>query len=399
MNQLHLYVHFANEKIHTKAVVAFSKPFQGELTFSLAETLVVESVRGEDTPLTFSEGDAYSPLFQASSRPITVCIPVAVSKMEICYSGTVHGAVNLLRPELRAVSFYSAWYPFNCPEIPADALIEVSAGTDDLLLKGRPIPEQGIWIYGEDKQFDPFNLILIDRAKCFFLEGNGVHVCTPSPQEQDIAAELIASYQDILHYYQTELYSAAAIGACTDVPNMDIVSLGTPGLGGGYFRCGLIVTDCLPANPNLMIVLIAHELGHTWGNGAGFNWEDWLNETVAEWSCLCYLLERKGKEAFLEELRRNSSGCANMPVIRPEDGSRPSEGVHEMGTALFYHLSLLHGFETIKQILRIFASLPPQKKNTENFLNAVEQAFDRTFADSIRYSLTHTDYLSALDSI
>ncbi len=47
------------------------------------------------------------------------------------------------------------------------------------------------------------------------------------------------------------------------------------------------------------VTVNAHELAHEWCSGANcVSWEDWLNETTAEWSMLLYCLDRGKTDIF-----------------------------------------------------------------------------------------------------
>ncbi|MDR2605996.1 MAG: hypothetical protein LBC38_01780 [Oscillospiraceae bacterium] len=137
-------------------------------------------------------------------------------------------------------------------------------------------------------------------------------------------------------------------------------------------------------------VLLAHEIGHNWFADADVDtWEDWLNETGAEWAALLYALHLGDEELFTRELESSTSGYANTPAIKTSDGSRPYEGVHSRGTALFYSIYLKYGADTVLWLLQTLAEL--STPTTAYFISAVK-AQRPELAEYIEYGLTAISY-------
>ena len=81
-------------------------------------------------------------------------------------------------------------------------------------------------------------------------------------------------------------------------------------LGQGYARRGLVVLANLSEKEYLdqreaYLRCLAHEAAHTWWWAApSASWEDWLNESFAEYSALMAIRERYGAEIFNRRLER-----------------------------------------------------------------------------------------------
>ena len=58
--------------------------------------------------------------------------------------------------------------------------------------------------------------------------------------------------------------------------------------------------------------------------------------------------------------------------MRPEDGSRPGEGVHNVGTVLMAEVYEAFGAETVAETLRCMVAL--KEKTTVNLLRAMQEA-------------------------
>lgn len=90
--------------------------------------------------------------------------------------------------------------------------------------------------------------------------------------------------------------------------------------GGGYARPGLVVmqldpdTDVAGAG---FLRYLAHEVAHLWWVGASYDtWQDWLNESFAEYAALMLLRERLGSEAMDQRIRDYRAEADSTPPIR-----------------------------------------------------------------------------------
>ena len=100
------------------------------------------------------------------------------------------------------------------------------------------------------------------------------------------------------------------------------------------------------------------------------SWEDWLNETTAEWSALLYLLEKEREELVESSIKYRVDNCENTPSMKTDDGSRP-QGVHDKGVVLFYKIYKKYEAEVIRKLLCIFYNL--EKKDTQNYIDAINK--------------------------
>lgn len=167
------------------------------------------------------------------------------------------------------------------------------------------------------------------------------------------------NYNKIVEYY-THLYGNSKLN------NTNIVILSKDNNYGGYFRKSLIVFGGIQEDHDGIVHLLAHEIAHSWCQGAKTDsWEDWLNETFAEWSALLYELEVPNNINKFEEVILEKEAKFQHKPIKTEDLSRPSD-VHDNGVYRLYKLYCLHGKEAIKNILRAFDSL--DIKTTDNLI-------------------------------
>jgi len=128
--------------------------------------------------------------------------------------------------------------------------------------------------------------------------------------------------------------------------------------------------------------LIAHEIAHNWCRGADVHsWEDWLNETTAEWTALLYQLHIGDMDKFDSVIQDRAKRAKYAPAIKTADGSRP-DGVHDAGVILFYEIFKKYGFATIEKMLKLFDSLTD--KSTDRFLELVDAKMGAQIAAALR---------------
>lgn len=118
---------------------------------------------------------------------------------------------------------------------------------------------------------------------------------------------------------------------------------------------------------------IAHELAHLWWHHVKNtnSWEDWLNESFAEYSALLALREKFGTDVFQEKINEYSNLSRNLPPIR--NLNRGSDNAHAVlyykGPLLLCKLEALIGKNKFFKLLNI---IHLQKvSSTEKFLNII----------------------------
>lgn len=140
------------------------------------------------------------------------------------------------------------------------------------------------------------------------------NVCYTKDKDGEIA-------QQISEYSSTILNNYKKIGKI----NLDEISIviAPRTEGGGYCRQGLIVLT--PTDNSIDAVryfkFIAHELAHLWWLNMenASTWEDWLNESFAEYSALRVVREFFGEEEFNRWIDLYKEKTKNLPPIKDLD--------------------------------------------------------------------------------
>ncbi len=142
--------------------------------------------------------------------------------------------------------------------------------------------------------------------------------------------------------------------------------------GGGYCRPGLIVLTPKNNFENELdyFKFIAHEFAHLWWcNCRNTNtWEDWLNESFAEYSALIVLREVYGEEKFDDYIEIYNESTKDLPPIKNLDRkhAKAYQVLYKKGPVLLNNLEKNIGREKFTELLsKVYAC---NIDTTENFL-------------------------------
>lgn len=359
MSEMNIALHFEGEKLFAEAKISLDENVS-EVSFILNSVLEISGISCNEKPVPITVEDEYEPLFCAEVKKYSVKCGSDFSAVKIYYSGKINGWHNIITDNIIELNRYGVWFPceLSCG---VNTSAEISGCGEYFLVKGEF--DGSLWHYSAD-EWD-MNLILYRKSVLKTVSGKHISIYY-ADNSLDGAAEFSRNvFEDVLDYYTKELFNK-------DYDKHTEMACLYPALtsGGAYKRDGLIVCISPGTDEKEAIGVNAHELAHEWCKGADVgSWEDWLNETTAEWSMLLYCLDRDKTDIFNAMTEEHLAKAPEFPPIKTEDGSRP-EGVHTKGTALFYELYKAFGAETIKSVIRIFVGL--DVKTTERLLDEMK---------------------------
>jgi hypothetical protein len=108
------------------------------------------------------------PTFRSACQLILVSSKEDIHDITIKYHGTVSAWHNVITEDLKALSWYSVWYP---QEISIDSSIDevfIHQGSDYFIVKGCFDATTQIWHYG-GHGYDPFNIIAFKKSTKYLL--------------------------------------------------------------------------------------------------------------------------------------------------------------------------------------------------------------------------------------
>lgn len=335
--------------------------------FSLNSTLKIIKVTNNGCPVEIEPCEIITVEFRPPMRQYQLnnLIP---GRLLIEYEGELTGWFLFMTDELLHFSFYNAWYP---TLLEHEDVYEITLQCDERyeMVQGIYNQQSHTWYYSTKNQsFTDCNIMLINKEKAKKLIAGNTIIWYFQKEQEEAAKVFYNTFSKLSDFY-FELY-----GYHNSMESI-IVFLPDkyPGMG-AYQRTGLTVFAETSNNLEWLSHVLSHEMGHGYSNGASCtSWEDWINETHAEWNALLYELKYNPQffERLMQSRKKKYSGDYK---IRPNGESRPSD-VHETGTLIYYEIYQHLGAGAIITLLKTFDAL--QIKDTEHFMQALSKE-DRT---------------------
>jgi hypothetical protein len=371
-NLLSVTAKFLENELYATAKIILNKPTM-DITFVLNNSLIVEKIEAQKCSVVWNKAGEEKLEFRSLSQRINISCEYPVTEFSISYHGSIDGYYNIITEDIKALSWYSVWFPQEIPFENFDDEAIIENGEDLFVVKGWFDPGKKVWHYG-GKGYDPFNIIVYKKDSLKIASNECINIYYVDPCIEKYANKAEQEYKNILSFYNGKLFEKHILSV------LDIACV-SPALtsGGGYRRKDLAFGTTLGDNELELAWFLAHETAHEWCEGADtVTWEDWLNETTAEWAALLYALNNNNNDLFHFMLDRRAG---NYPPIKTADGSRP-DGVHEKGVFLFYTIYQKYGKDVVTKMVRGFTDL--KAKNTESFITMLEQEISKEVAEEIR---------------
>jgi hypothetical protein len=332
------------------------------LTFNLHKEFSVDYVKA-DKPLEFdfpSDSKSSNP-FMPDARPLRIYLPRRHPRdkklvLRLKYSGplkdlTWKWKTNRVTWEWTELGLYSAWFPFNSDygQFTYSVLVSVPNSLKVVGL-GKVSRARKGWLLDEKEKVNDTVVIASPRLKSSFVKKGGLSINLHY-------VELNRVFKDYLRENVPWLLGTfqSWFGG-TSTKEITIVVLPSFRVkGGGYARKGFVVL-CPEEKPNEeSFRYIAHEIAHLWWmNAPSTSWEDWLNESFAEYSALMALRERFSDETFQQFLQTKSEKVKGLPPIYglQREDEKVFNVLYNKGPALLGKLESKIGKEMFLRILR-----------------------------------------------
>lgn len=283
---------------------------------------------------------------------------------------TTPWGVNRVTPPWVELGLYTPWFPYRPAGVTFTYRINVHiAEAYRLLGLGRTERHAGTWQVAADS---PVQDILLMAAPALLREEHRVgeavvEVVYPARAEAGAARIVAEMALSILRFYGEWLEDAQ--------PRNVLVVIAPRSEGGAYARQNMIILPAAagrPASQSAQLRYLAHEIAHLWWMGApAHSWEDWLNESFAEYSALLAVRSCCGESAFrdlLEAKRRRSAGLPAVKLIDRASGSAHAV-LYDKGCILLHDLATAMGEDTFTRLARHLVRA--RIASTEGFLAAL----------------------------
>jgi len=351
-------------------------------SFCLNDALTISEIAVNGKPVNYEMAGKEQPQFRPLVKKISVASEETIRNIEISYNGSVAYSPkdracfhNIITKDIKSLSWYSSWYPQDASVGIVHDKVVLLEGSRYVVVKGTYDAARDVWEYGGNG-YDRFNIVAYRKAALQVISNPYMNIYFIDDGIREYAEASTSSYQNVVSFYNGNLF------AKRDIPVLD-VACASPAIttGGGYRRKDFMWCTTLGNNKEEAAWLNAHETAHIWCSGAPADtWEDWLNETTAEWASLLFALDSGDDALFKYILEPKLAKYDSLPPIQTADGSRP-EGVHDKGTVLFYEMYKLFGVDAVRKVVRLFTDL--DTKTTASLIHFLRTENNNDIADFI----------------
>ena len=371
--------------VDVKGTLLIDFEYQDSITFYLWRNTTMTNIicDKKEVPYTF---DTIKPLplpFIGNAGKLVVANPKRGNEPQLIkfeyrcdMQRNMVGFGKIFTDEWIEMGYYSAWYPVH--EESKNFISEVRVFIDkDVKISGSGLVTKKDSYWHMTQPWESFDILIVAskdlKAKIIEKKNIKVETVYTTFPESDIDS-IFEAFKDVLEFFNPRY------GNLDGEVYLKFIIDPTEGTG-GYGRKNLIRLKV--SNFSYYFKLgIAHELSHTWWQKADMkSWEDWLNESFAEYSLLIYLRERISTELYNETLERYRQNSENMPAIwgieRTSDKAYTT--LYEKGSLLLIDLENKIGEENMGTFLRLL--IDKSIDNTADFLKVLEEFSSQEIRD------------------
>ncbi|WDV44718.1 M1 family aminopeptidase [Clostridiaceae bacterium M8S5] len=365
------------------------------LTLYIHKDLDVRSISGKNIQkyIVDDKISSWSP-FITESKKLTIVfnkelVKGTFEKIFFKYSGKIglleKSHVNRISSSYTELGLYSPWFPLTESFAHAKFNIKIKTSEPTTVLASNVILNGNHWIINQDFESNDCSFIVSDKFSInkhsVIANDFNVNLYYVDNKHLDICSFLSDKISKLLNTFNST-FGEIEKGI------LSIVILPRE-RGGGYCRKNLIVLDNVKKNTNqdtkrYYLKYLAHELAHLWWNKANSStYEDWLNESFAEYSCLMIIRDIFGVDEFNDTINKYKEISKNLPPIIGLNRSDENafDVLYKKGAYLLYELEDEIGLCKFNKLLK---SIHSEKiDTTSRFLEKLEVITDKATSDNM----------------
>jgi len=209
----------------------------------------------------------------------------------------IESKIFAYNPNWIELSLYTGWFPVNIEDKNYSYRLEVSVPKNYEIIGNGDIKKEGphTIIVNNDNHFD-IPLVLSKRFQHFKSYNNKIKFFSVQLSSEKIR-EIKESSSAMYNFYQSNYGNSLTESLVVTVNPFEHDM--------SYARRGFISLSLLDGYGLIDKKVLAHEIAHLWWQNAKTGvWEDWLNESFAEYSTLKWLEKTFPPEIFAKQLRK-----------------------------------------------------------------------------------------------
>jgi hypothetical protein len=266
---------------------------------------------------TVSTTDHYQFMIDSEAVKASFLRPLAPGetiRIRIRYSGKIptDPGPSIYTREWVELAVYAGWFPYDSDSNNFTYDISVKLPSSYKVASSAAVSGgNGEWHLQQKLPTMDINLIASGDLKRRVIERDGLSVGLDYvDMDEKNLDRLFVDIRSTLELY-TKWYGHASTGS------LELVISQRPG-GGAYARVGLISYPMYSYKQNSQDDILqawGHEVAHLWWHGAPGTWENWLDESFAEYSSWRLLRTMRGETAFENKIEWARRQCAGKPPV------------------------------------------------------------------------------------
>jgi hypothetical protein len=336
-----------------------------------------------------SEASSYRYAPKAAPLRIELANPVVAGQtvvVRVQYEGTIDPdpwLTNVLTPEWVELASYAAWYPQDPASTAYTYSLRVKTEPGYALAGSVPGSQEGeAWTARRDSP--SWDIVVVAarglRVRHVGAGGGALDVWNVGTSPVDPTAAKFAG--DVGRMMEEMGGWFGPLGS-----RKVTIVFAERKSGGGYYRPGFM-SLLFDADYRGLAKYAAHELAHFWwGRGDATTWQDWLNESFAEYSSLLLTRSWYGREAFTTTLAAYETEAAGKPPIWGLDRNDQNAYavLYRRGPVLLGRLEERVGEAAFRRLLA--ALVAREVRTTDVFLTTLRELASPEVADDFEQQL------------
>jgi hypothetical protein len=368
-----------NKSIDSKADINLS--VDPECTDSLVfylhkEFSIVEIKSKTKISFCFKTGENSPYFWMKDARPL--CIKIENNKaknidIQIVYRGSIADlswkTTNMISEPWIELGNYSAWFPTNPDYGKFNYSVILAIDPSHKVTGMGKIEKVGEnWEIHHTKPTNDIVIIASKELKTIYSgeNSNSIRLDYVSYNEEN-ADKTIKDVEFIVSYYNNWFNTSYNV-------QFTIVIVPPFSNRGSYHRDNFMALLQPEPGANISFSLIAHEVAHEWWHGAPTDtFEDWLNESFAEYASLKAIRAKYGKDRFEEWIKyKDFSSREAPPILQSNSNARaPASTLYNKGPLILYKLEQRIGEGLFQKFLNEL--LLDNVKSTDRLLKLLEE--------------------------
>ena len=353
--------------------VSAQKP--ANLTFLLYKNAKIKTIAvgQKSLPYTFDAAAPAPNRFVRAGRLLTVDVSsVKANKFTIrfqydCIFDEIPSSANSFDEKWIELGGYSAWFPYNAEERSFTHTVNVAIDKEFKVSgSGIVTRNKSGWQIVQNQKSSDIVLLASKNLQTQILQQNDATIRLDYIDfENEKAVALATTAKQFLGYYE-KLFGASGGKYLTFAinPTKNVTS---------YSRIGFISFQVKGMTDEELSLQIGHELGHLWWRNAGSaTWEDWLNESFAEYSAVLAMREKYGADYVARRIEKYRQEIKDVPPVYElnRDDKFAGLALYRKGPVILSDFSKSVGEQVFLDLLKETSA---QKiSNTATFLKLVE---------------------------